>query len=115
LAAATSAAALLLLQTCMSRKLRTTTAAAAATAPTAAADTIDEDLVDSIVVPASDPSAAEVFYRINSSKQPSASVNQLLKQMRGSKLPLLLLWGDLDPWITPKRVCSAGSLHCCWC
>jgi pimeloyl-ACP methyl ester carboxylesterase len=68
------------------------------------ADTIDEDLVDSIVVPASEPSAAEVFYRINSSKRPSVSVNQLLKQLRGSKLPLLLLWGDLDPWITPKRV-----------
>lgn len=60
--------------------------------------------MDSIVVPASDPSAAEVFYRINSSKAPSVSVNQLLKQMRGSRLPLLLLWGDLDPWITPKRV-----------
>jgi hypothetical protein len=29
------------------------------------ADTIDEDLVDSIVVPAGGPSAAEVFYRIN--------------------------------------------------
>jgi hypothetical protein len=86
-------------------------AAAAATLTAAsAADTIDEDLVDSIVVPASDPSAAEVFYRINSSKQPSASVNQLLKQMRGAKLPLLLLWGDLDPWITPRRV-SAQSKH----
>jgi pimeloyl-ACP methyl ester carboxylesterase len=71
---------------------------------TMSADTIDEDLVDSIVVPASDPSAAEVFYRINSSEATSVSVNALLKQLRGSRLPLLLLWGDLDPWITPKRV-----------
>lgn len=67
-------------------------------------DTIDDDLVDSIVVPATDPAAAEVFYRINSSKQPSRTVNELLKQMRSSQLPLLLLWGDLDPWITPARV-----------
>jgi hypothetical protein len=76
------------------------------------ADTIDEDLVDSIVVPASDPSAAEVFYRINSSKAPSVSVNQLLKQLRSSKLPLLLLWGDLDPWITPKRVSISSRVSC---
>lgn len=75
------------------------------------ADTIDEDLVDSIVVPATDPAAAEVFYRINSSKAPSKSVNQLLKQMRGSKLPLLLLWGDLDPWITPKRVSGMDDYY----
>jgi hypothetical protein len=67
--------------------------------------------VDSIVVPASDPSAAEVFYRINSSKAPSQSVNQLLRQMRGSGLPLLLLWGDLDPWITPKRVRLCSIKH----
>jgi hypothetical protein len=85
-------------------------AAAAAAAAAGAADTIDEDLVDSIVGPASDPSAAEVFYRINSSKQPSTSVNQLLKQMRSYKLPLLLLWGDLDPWITPRRVSAQASM-----
>lgn len=75
-------------------------------------DTIDDDLVDSIVVPATDPAAAEVFYRINSSKAPSKTVNQLLKQMRGSKLPLLLLWGDLDPWITPKRVSGSFVIAC---
>ena len=67
-------------------------------------DTIDEDLVDSIVVPATDPAAAEVFYRINSSRAPGVTINQLLKQMKEAHLPLLLLWGDLDPWITPSRV-----------
>jgi pimeloyl-ACP methyl ester carboxylesterase len=85
-------------------------------------ESIDDDLVDSIVVPATDPAAAEVFYRINSSKQPSLTVNELLKQMRSSQLPLLLLWGDLDPWITPARVSgcwatlllgAAGQLTAC--
>lgn len=68
------------------------------------AASIDEDLVDSIVVPASDPNASEVFYRINSFKGPSKTVNDLLKQLKDKDMPLLLLWGDLDPWITPKRV-----------
>jgi hypothetical protein len=61
-------------------------------------------LVDSIVVPATDPAAAEVFYRINASRAPGVTINQLLKQMKEARLPLLLLWGDLDPWITPSRV-----------
>ncbi len=50
--------------------------------------------------------ASEVFYRINAkSKGQSVTVNSLLEQIKGqSDMPLLLLWGDKDPWITPKRV-----------
>jgi hypothetical protein len=55
----------------------------------------------------------QVFYRINSSKQPSLSVNELLKRMRSSQLPLLLLWGDLDPWITSARVRRCCCCCCC--
>eukprot|EP00877_Chromochloris_zofingiensis_P006106 jgi/Chrzof1/1749/Cz10g19170.t1_PPH1 len=72
---------------------------------------IDEDLVDSIVVPASDPNASEVFYRINSFKGPSKTVNDLLKQLKDKDMPLLLLWGDLDPWITPKRADAIMQLY----
>lgn len=63
---------------------------------------IDRDLIDSIVQPATDPNAAEVFYRINSNSStgPSLTVNDLLKKL---DIPVLLLWGGKDPWMTPAR------------
>jgi pimeloyl-ACP methyl ester carboxylesterase len=76
-------------------------------------ESIDDDLVDSIVVPATDPQASEVFYRINAkSKGQSITVNSLLEQMKGqSDMPLLLLWGDKDPWITPKRAAQMKEMY----
>ena len=63
------------------------------------------DLVTSIVVPASDPKASEVFFLVNnlqSGGQP-VYVDELIERLpQGS--PLMLLWGENDPWIVPERV-----------
>lgn len=65
----------------------------------------DDELVESIVFPAEDklglapPNAIpEVFYRIVSrnGRGGATPVDELLAQL---KVPLLLLWGELDPWI----------------
>ncbi|KAK9844137.1 hypothetical protein WJX81_005602 [Elliptochloris bilobata] len=60
-------------------------------------DTLDDDLVDSIAQPANAASAAEVFYRVITGS--GTSINQLLASLNG--LPVLLLWGESDPWIRP--------------
>ncbi len=53
-------------------------------------DSIDDDLVRSIALPAEDPNAPEVFYRIITGRgQP---MNRLLDRLEG--MPLLLLWGS---------------------
>lgn len=67
---------------------------------------LDADLVTSIVNPAKDPAASEVFFRVNSIQalgKPRLTVNKLLGRMQQARTPLLLLWGDLDPWIVPAR------------
>ena len=69
---------------------------------------IDEDLVDSIVRPAQDPNAAEVFYRIITGK--GTPVNQLLARL---DKPLLLLWGAQDPWCAATRPSVPGPLLPC--
>lgn len=65
----------------------------------------DDELVASIVYPAEDPvglappnAIPEVFYRIVSrnGRGGSVPVDTLLGDL---KVPLLLLWGELDPWI----------------
>lgn len=65
---------------------------------------VDDDLVKSIIRAAEDPNAAEVFYRVIGGNSGvtggGASVNQLLNKL-DNKMPMLLLWGDLDPWIGP--------------
>jgi pimeloyl-ACP methyl ester carboxylesterase len=61
---------------------------------------IDDDLVDSILIPAQDPAASEVFYRVITAR--GTPVNRLLDQFE-DKMPLLLLWGSADPWCVPAR------------
>ncbi|GFH07926.1 predicted protein [Haematococcus lacustris] len=63
-------------------------------------DMVDDELVDSIVQPALDPLAAEVFFRINHRTAPPVTLNRLLTRLQA---PLLLLWGMRDPWITPSK------------
>ncbi|KAJ9510921.1 hypothetical protein QJQ45_027851 [Haematococcus lacustris] len=63
-------------------------------------DMVDDELVDSIVQPAMDPLAAEVFFRINHRTAPPVTLNRLLTRLQA---PLLLLWGMRDPWITPSK------------
>mmetsp|Transcript_2201 Transcript_2201/g.3472 ORF Transcript_2201/g.3472 Transcript_2201/m.3472 type:complete len:385 (-) Transcript_2201:142-1296(-) len=62
---------------------------------------VDDDLVESIRYPAQNPNAAEVFYRVVSrnGNGPPVFVDDLLSVL---KVPLLLLWGEEDPWIRPR-------------
>lgn len=61
---------------------------------------VDKELVESILLASNDSKAAEVYCRLVGSRQSraSASTSALLKTM---EMPLLLLWGDRDPWLRP--------------
>ena len=58
-------------------------------------------LFSSIQYPAQNPNAPEVFYRViaKNGNGPPVFMDDLLKTL---KVPLLLLWGEKDPWIRPK-------------
>ena len=72
-------------------------------------DQEDEELVESIRFPAQDPNAAEVFYRVikKNGNGPPVFVDDLLQTV---KVPLLLLWGDKDPWIRPAAADKIQAL-----
>jgi hypothetical protein len=55
-------------------------------------DHIDDDLVRSIALPAQDPNAAEVFYRIITAQ--GEAMNLLLDRLRPANMPVYLLWGE---------------------
>ncbi|KAK9165502.1 hypothetical protein Scep_000693 [Stephania cephalantha] len=64
---------------------------------------VDDYLVESITIPASDPNAGEVYYRLMSrfmSNQTKYTLDSVLSRL---ECPLLLLWGDLDPWVGPAK------------
>eukprot|EP00310_Coccolithus_braarudii_P025138 CAMPEP_0183337958 /NCGR_PEP_ID=MMETSP0164_2-20130417/5420_1 /TAXON_ID=221442 /ORGANISM="Coccolithus pelagicus ssp braarudi, Strain PLY182g" /LENGTH=330 /DNA_ID=CAMNT_0025507731 /DNA_START=147 /DNA_END=1139 /DNA_ORIENTATION=- len=72
-------------------------------------DMADEELVESIRYPADDPvglappgKIPEVFYRIVSRNGRGGSVT-LDELLAGLSVPLLLLWGELDPWIVSAK------------
>lgn len=67
---------------------------------------LDEELVNSIVWPAQDSNAAEVFYRIITGK--GTPVNVLLDEL---DKPVLLLWGADDPWIRPQSADRIQKLY----
>ena len=58
----------------------------------------------SIEYPARDPNAPEVFYRIvtrgRGKVDASRTVDKLLEKL---ERPLLLLWGEDDPWARERR------------
>ncbi len=60
---------------------------------------ITDQLIAEIQRPASDPGAAEVFASIFSTPQ-GEKVDVLLQQLT---CPLLLLWGEGDPWINARE------------
>ncbi|KAL4436978.1 hypothetical protein ABPG75_004117 [Micractinium tetrahymenae] len=60
---------------------------------------LDDDLMRSISLPAQDPNAAEVFYRIITAR--GEAMNRLLDRLPGT--PMYLLWGEKDPWCVPAR------------
>ncbi|KAK9670197.1 hypothetical protein RND81_13G184900 [Saponaria officinalis] len=72
---------------------------------------VDDYLVGSITQPASDPNAAEVYYRLMSrfvSNQSKYTLNSLLSML---SCPLLLLWGDLDPWVGPTKAVKIKEFY----
>jgi pimeloyl-ACP methyl ester carboxylesterase len=71
---------------------------------------VDAELVESIRIPSLDPNAAEVFYRVISSNGsgPSVFVDDLLEKMQ---CPLLLCWGEQDPWIRPAAADRIQALY----
>jgi pimeloyl-ACP methyl ester carboxylesterase len=60
---------------------------------------ITDQLVEDIYRPACDPGAAEVFASVFSTPQ-GEKVDVLLKKLT---CPLLLLWGEADPWMNAKE------------
>ena len=75
---------------------------------------IDDDLVDSIVLPTADPASPEVFCRVLQanglgsdnplSEQRKLTLDPMLRTLRHRGLPLLLLWGTEDPWIRESKL-----------
>ncbi|KAG8383346.1 hypothetical protein BUALT_Bualt04G0002900 [Buddleja alternifolia] len=64
---------------------------------------VDDYLIDSITRPADDPNAGEVYYRLMTrfmSNQKKYTLDNVLSQL---SCPLLLVWGDLDPWVGPAK------------
>eukprot|EP00586_Coscinodiscus_wailesii_P012458 CAMPEP_0172508094 /NCGR_PEP_ID=MMETSP1066-20121228/209172_1 /TAXON_ID=671091 /ORGANISM="Coscinodiscus wailesii, Strain CCMP2513" /LENGTH=292 /DNA_ID=CAMNT_0013285921 /DNA_START=231 /DNA_END=1110 /DNA_ORIENTATION=+ len=74
------------------------------------ADNVDSELVESIQVPSQDPNAAEVFYRVitKNGSGPSVYVDDLLQEL---DCPLLLCWGEEDPWIRPAAADRIQQLY----
>lgn len=61
---------------------------------------VDQDLVEAIQLPSKHPNAAEVFYQvIAKAASRETYVDDLLETVQ---CPLLLCWGQEDPWIRPQ-------------
>lgn len=71
---------------------------------------VDSELVESIQTPALDDTAAEVFYRVitKNGKGPQAFVDDILKELH---CPVLLAWGESDPWIKSAAADKMERLH----
>ena len=71
---------------------------------------VDDELVESIRYPAQGSTAAEVFYRVikKNGNGPPVYVDDLLETLT---VPLLLLWGEQDPWIRPAAADRIQSLY----
>ncbi|XP_023750814.1 pheophytinase, chloroplastic [Lactuca sativa] len=64
---------------------------------------VDDYLIQSITRPADDPNAGEVYYRLMTrfmSNQRKYTLDSVLSKL---SCPLLLVWGDLDPWVGPAK------------
>ncbi|KAJ1420761.1 Alpha/Beta hydrolase fold [Sesbania bispinosa] len=64
---------------------------------------VDDYLVESITRPAEDPNAGEVYYRLMTRFMMNQSKYTLDAVLSELSCPLLLLWGDLDPWVGPAK------------
>ncbi|XP_044470487.1 pheophytinase, chloroplastic isoform X1 [Mangifera indica] len=64
---------------------------------------VDDYLVESITRPAADPNAGEVYYRLMTRFMLNQSKYTLDSVLSELSCPLLLVWGDLDPWVGPAK------------
>jgi pimeloyl-ACP methyl ester carboxylesterase len=71
---------------------------------------VDDELVASIYAPALDESAAEVFYRViaKNGSGPRVYVDDILRELH---CPVLLAWGESDPWIKSAAADRMEVLH----
>ena len=71
---------------------------------------VDQELVLSIQTPSLDENAAEVFYRVitKNGRGPQAFVDDILERL---ECPLLLAWGESDPWIRPAAADRIEMLY----
>ncbi|CAB9514307.1 diseco-3-hydroxy-5,9,17-trioxoandrosta-1(10),2 [Seminavis robusta] len=73
---------------------------------------VDDELVQSIFEPALNPNAPEVFYRvITRTTGAKVYVDDLLEQLSPENKPLLLCWGEQDPWIRPTAANRIQELY----
>ncbi|CAL9123023.1 unnamed protein product [Musa acuminata subsp. burmannicoides] len=75
------------------------------------ASNVDNYLVESITKPAEDPNAGEVYYRLMTrfmSNQSKYTLNSVLSKL---SCPLLLIWGDLDPWVGPAKAARIKEFY----
>ncbi|MCO5589136.1 hypothetical protein L7F22_043102 [Adiantum nelumboides] len=72
---------------------------------------VDDYLVDSIIHPTKDANAGEVYYRLMAGYLFQSSDVTLDKLLAKLSCPLLLLWGDLDPWMGSSKVDKIKSLY----
>jgi len=73
---------------------------------------VDAELVESIRYPSLDPNAAEVFYRVitKNGSGPQKHIDDLLNNL---ECPLMLCWGEQDPWIRPQAADRIQMLKEC--
>lgn len=72
---------------------------------------VDDYLIQSITRPADDPNAGEVYYRLMTrfmSNQRKYTLDSVLSKL---SCPLLLVWGDLDPWVGPAKANSIKEFY----
>lgn len=62
---------------------------------------VDDDLIESILLPAKDPNAEKVFCKVvDRTLTSKGTMDDYLLQLR---VPTMLLWGSKDPWIVPRK------------
>ncbi|XP_072964159.1 pheophytinase, chloroplastic [Typha angustifolia] len=72
---------------------------------------VDDYLVESITKPAGDPNAGEVYYRLMTRFMSNQSKYTLDSTLSKLSCPLLLLWGDLDPWVGPAKAAKIKEFY----
>ncbi|XP_003572859.2 pheophytinase, chloroplastic isoform X2 [Brachypodium distachyon] len=72
---------------------------------------VDDYLISSITAPTADPNAGEVYYRLMSRFMANQSRYTLDRLLGKLSCPLLLLWGDLDPWVGPSKAARIKEFY----